>query len=746
MFNGCEEEPMKLDDLGVRKTFALGVLATAGLAMVSSCNDHPVIGFKTLVKVAQSDEIAVPDQPKIDMLWVVDNSGSMCQEQVNLARNFKTFADQLINLDADINLGVISTDARDEAHAGKLQNSPATENNASCEQPCNTDEHCGGGCLCGIPHVRQCGVDGDCEANEACVTAPGGGISHCAALCSNVGPAHQPTSDKCGFEVRPAQVLTCQANAAAGKTVCALTACSGDADCNNGQGQRCLPASDGLKYCRRFRAPRQPQSCTPGIAGQCPLGGDCEAQDDGTGKCEAVGECPPPTCDCPKNLPKVLNSTTTQNLERDFRCLATVGTKGDTFEKGLEAMRKALEPHMSGEGGPNAGFLREDAYLAVAILSDENDCSDARQTCEGPGAVCQVCTDDGQCRGTTEDDSMNCVEDKIDGAYYCRLPRREGNECEHLRDFLVPVSKYTDFLRRAKDDPELFQVGETRKPCSVDSDCLGEGGRDEGEFCSRKGGICLKNRVVMAGIVGPKSYRCVTDCPSPEYNIECTPTDGCPTDCVVELGSPDAFCADQVYDAGQAAATCTSLNGQAFNGRRYIDLINSFGKSGTEESICAEDSPTGEFNTALQNIARIIGDIIQKPFCLSRPLFPCQDHDQCSGEDRCLGLGQDTPPAEGDPPAEAPPAAEDQGPQPSPYCGDPDTRLPSGARVQIMRPVDFDQPELGMEPRPGLDPTFSFSPGTGPGGYGCFTFFDNPPGPGESALFHYRAGIVIDQE
>jgi len=70
--------------------------------------------------------------------------------------------------------------------------------------------------------------------------------------------------------------------------------------------------------------------------------------------------------------------------------------------------------------------------------------------------------------------------------------------------------------------------------------------------------------------------------------------------------------------------------------------------------------------------------------------------------------------------------------------------LPTGARVQIMTAPD-DEGQGGGQPRQGADPTFSFAPGTGPGGYGCFQFGESGPAPGETAMFKYRAGIVIDE-
>jgi hypothetical protein len=56
-----------------------------------------------------------------------------------------------------------------------------------------------------------------------------------------------------------------------------------------------------------------------------------------------------------------------------FACVAQVGTSGSGIEMPLWAVELALTERVA--DGSNAGFLREDALLAVVILSDENDCS-----------------------------------------------------------------------------------------------------------------------------------------------------------------------------------------------------------------------------------------------------------------------------------------------------------------------------------------------------------------------------------
>ena len=79
---------------------------------------------------------------------------------------------------------------------------------------------------------------------------------------------------------------------------------------------------------------------------------------------------------CPENpfIESVANTdgTRTTNyrgtLDEAFQCIATVGMMGCGFEMPLEAARRALD-------GRNTGFLRQDAFLLIVFVSDEDDCS-----------------------------------------------------------------------------------------------------------------------------------------------------------------------------------------------------------------------------------------------------------------------------------------------------------------------------------------------------------------------------------
>src|SRR5687767_5682802 len=84
--------------------------AFASLCLLAvACTGHPLAAPppKPEVETQQSRQI---DQ-KLDLLFVIDNSGSMEQEQASLARNFPLFMRELTNAGLpDLHLGIVSTD------------------------------------------------------------------------------------------------------------------------------------------------------------------------------------------------------------------------------------------------------------------------------------------------------------------------------------------------------------------------------------------------------------------------------------------------------------------------------------------------------------------------------------------------------------------------------------------------------------------------------------------------------------
>jgi hypothetical protein len=65
----------------------------------------------------------------------------------------------------------------------------------------------------------------------------------------------------------------------------------------------------------------------------------------------------------------------TGTLDSVVSCLTQLGDGGCGFEHQLESTRQAIIKSSTPNDPDNAGFLRDDAYLAVVMLTNEDDCS-----------------------------------------------------------------------------------------------------------------------------------------------------------------------------------------------------------------------------------------------------------------------------------------------------------------------------------------------------------------------------------
>ncbi len=109
------------------------VVGLAALASASwGCNDHPVTPFSDALKAETQDYVGRAGANSVDILWVVDNSGSMCEEQEALKQNFDIFVDELAKTGADFHLAIITTDMEDPTEAGRFQNIPDPVPGPSC--------------------------------------------------------------------------------------------------------------------------------------------------------------------------------------------------------------------------------------------------------------------------------------------------------------------------------------------------------------------------------------------------------------------------------------------------------------------------------------------------------------------------------------------------------------------------------------------------------------------------------------
>ncbi|MBK6916848.1 MAG: VWA domain-containing protein [Deltaproteobacteria bacterium] len=141
------------------------LLAGVGLALPTllACLEHPLKGVKYEAASEKQNAVQLTVNKDVDILFVIDNSGSMGEEQGLLAANFPAFIGVLEAEDVKANyrIGVTTTDngnpwcGATSPEAGKLQmsscrgrtgqfvfsgNPPADATAAACTDVCNFDE------------------------------------------------------------------------------------------------------------------------------------------------------------------------------------------------------------------------------------------------------------------------------------------------------------------------------------------------------------------------------------------------------------------------------------------------------------------------------------------------------------------------------------------------------------------------------------------------------------------------------
>jgi hypothetical protein len=157
-------------------------------------------------------------------------------------------------------------------------------------------------------------------------------------------------------------------------------------------------------------------------------------------------------------------SNYTGTLPEVFSCIAQLGDIGCGFERQLASVRRALDPAKA--PSENAGFLRRDAFLAVILVTDEDDCS-ARDPARfydvatnvtlsselGPpgnfrcaefGTLCSV---NGQLRAPSRTEA---------GTYEGCVSNEDGR--------LETVADFVAFLRELKGDPGKVFVATVAGP------------------------------------------------------------------------------------------------------------------------------------------------------------------------------------------------------------------------------------------------------------------------------------------
>jgi hypothetical protein len=139
-------------------------------------------------------------------------------------------------------------------------------------------------------------------------------------------------------------------------------------------------------------------------------------------------------------------------LEDAFACIALLGKNGCGLEQHLESMRRALDP----SNLTNTGFIRPEAYLAVIILADEDDCSARDNAIFNPARELDNINSP---LGVFA--SFRCTEFGVTCDGLPSIPRAAGSytTCHPRSDsYLHGVDEYVQFLFQLKGDPNLVAV------------------------------------------------------------------------------------------------------------------------------------------------------------------------------------------------------------------------------------------------------------------------------------------------
>ncbi|HUS33657.1 MAG TPA: hypothetical protein VMZ53_34385 [Kofleriaceae bacterium] len=145
-----------------------------------------------------------------------------------------------------------------------------------------------------------------------------------------------------------------------------------------------------------------------------------------------------------KNTDGTRNKNYTGTLEAAFSAMASVGAGGCGFEQHIEAAKRALSNNPA-----NAGFLRQNAYLAIIWIQDEDDCSMAHTTLLGSDTNTLGPLQSFRCNrfghactgGGADSNAMNSVGTKT------------GCTSNDNSAYLTKVSDYITYFKGLKSDP-----------------------------------------------------------------------------------------------------------------------------------------------------------------------------------------------------------------------------------------------------------------------------------------------------
>ncbi len=313
----------------------------------------------------------------VDVLMVVDNSGSMIEEQAKLASNFQSFIQHFTDIDVDYQIGVITTDMSTEGHQGRLHG--------------GDDEivlvNAAGVSIDRVAYDRSWGI----EAGRAWQLDP----SYASATDNDDAAAWCASSELYAATdtgTPGADNHACARRAPLPDTGLADTADTGGVEGGPAAGELIITEfmadpvdvadslGEWIEISNLSGEPRSLDGCTlvDDDANSFPLPAGLELEPGDTlvlARSQQGGVTADAVIDegFTLNNDALLITPSTDAPEEAFAENVAVGITGSGWEMGLEATRAAfLDPVYSSD---NEAFLRDNASLSVVYLSDEEDSS-----------------------------------------------------------------------------------------------------------------------------------------------------------------------------------------------------------------------------------------------------------------------------------------------------------------------------------------------------------------------------------
>ncbi|HTP49865.1 MAG TPA: hypothetical protein VMK42_04120 [Anaeromyxobacteraceae bacterium] len=317
----------------IGRTLSLVAIVVVAVAVVGGCQNYNFNPVGSCVIQPGATELKLADVTTADMLFVVDDSGSMTSKQVALANNFNTFISSLnATNEQRVSQGLQPFDFHIAVTTSSIFEADPNPNGSMCLVNSSTQK-------------TQCCAVGSCSAISSCTPgeACGSGGKCVFALASN--PATNPSSF-------------------------AFQCCTTSGNCSDAS---CFPGDACPLYTTQYPSSMPVGgSCDQGVAvpsGNYPDGSFVSAS--GNPKVlhftKELYTSPDPTTGKPPN------TTAINALSQQFQQNIQVGSCGSGEEQHLQAGRLSLQKVLAGTYGSD--FPHPGAKLIVLWIGDEDDCS-----------------------------------------------------------------------------------------------------------------------------------------------------------------------------------------------------------------------------------------------------------------------------------------------------------------------------------------------------------------------------------